>query len=119
MFLFRGLCSYSVAVVAAVCVKFAHAYDTCSILHDFGPIALRKQRQERHRHYGTAWLRLQIELDIPLYAATMAPLEPKSFEPKTPCDIALEFASGADFWCKLMSGGCPVDLRGSRGRFVG
>ena len=32
-------------------------------------------------------------------------------------EMALELVSGADFWCKLMSGGRPVDLRGSRGRF--
>ena len=34
-------------------------------------------------------------------------------------EMALESASGADFWCKLMSGGRPVDLRGSRGRSPG
>jgi len=32
-------------------------------------------------------------------------------------EVALELVPGADFWCKLMSGGRPVDLRGSRGRF--
>ena len=32
-------------------------------------------------------------------------------------EMALELISGADFWCKLMSWGRPVDLRGSRGRF--
>ena len=33
----------------------------------------------------------------------------------TPREIALELVSGADFWCKLMCGAGPVDLRGSRG----
>jgi len=31
-------------------------------------------------------------------------------------EMALELVSGADFWCKLMSGAGPVDLGGSRGR---
>ena len=31
----------------------------------------------------------------------------------------LESVSGADFWCMLMSGVRPVDLRGSRGRSPG
>ena len=31
-------------------------------------------------------------------------------------EMALELVSEADFWCKLMSGVRPVDLRGSRGR---
>jgi len=34
-------------------------------------------------------------------------------------EMGLELVSGDDFWCKLMSGGRPVDLRGSRGRFPG
>ena len=29
--------------------------------------------------------------------------------------MALELVSGADFWCKLMSGGRPVDLGGGPG----
>ena len=33
-------------------------------------------------------------------------------------EMALELASGADFLCKLMSGGRPVDLRGSRCRLL-
>ena len=33
--------------------------------------------------------------------------------------MALELVSGADFWCKSMSGGRPVDLGGSRGRSPG
>ena len=41
---------------------------------------------------------------------------PKIHTPQIPSEMALELVSGADFWCKLMSGERPVDLRGSRGR---
>ena len=37
---------------------------------------------------------------------------PKIHTPQIPREMALELVSGADFWCKLMSGGRPVDLRG-------
>ena len=40
-------------------------------------------------------------------------------DPRAHSEMALELVSGADFWCKLMSGGRPVDLRGSRGQFPG
>ena len=43
----------------------------------------------------------------------------KHTPPRAHKEMALESVSGADFWCKLMSGGRPVDLRGSRGRFPG
>ena len=39
--------------------------------------------------------------------------------PQIPREMALELVSGADFWCKLMSRGRPVDLRRSRGRSPG
>ena len=32
--------------------------------------------------------------------------------PRNCHEMALELVSGADFWCKLMSGGRPVDLGG-------
>ena len=32
-------------------------------------------------------------------------------------DVAVELVSEADFWCKFMAGGRPVDLGGSQGRF--
>ena len=44
---------------------------------------------------------------------------PRSIPPKYLLEIVLDLVSGADFWCKLMPGGRPVDLRGSRGRFPG
>ena len=31
---------------------------------------------------------------------------------RNPHEMALELVSGADFWCKLMCGAGPVDLRG-------
>ena len=33
--------------------------------------------------------------------------------------MALELVSGADFWCKLMSGGCPVPSKGVPGLISG
>ena len=46
-------------------------------------------------------------------------VRPKTYPPRAHSEMALELVSGADFWCKLMSGGRPVDLGGSRGRFPG
>ena len=43
------------------------------------------------------------------------PPPPKIHTPQIPREMALELVSEADFWCKVMSGGRPVDLRGSRG----
>ena len=37
-------------------------------------------------------------------------LRPKTYPPpRAHSEMALELVSGADFWCKLMSGGRPVD----------
>ena len=38
------------------------------------------------------------------------PLRPKIHTPQIPREMASEWVSGADFWCKLMSGVRPVDL---------
>jgi len=42
---------------------------------------------------------------------------PRSIPQKNFNEIAFELVSGAEFFCKLMAGGCPVDLMASRGRF--
>jgi len=42
---------------------------------------------------------------------------PRSIPQKNFNEMAFELVSGAEFFCKLMAGGCPVDLMASRGRF--
>ena len=44
------------------------------------------------------------------------PPRPKIQTPQIPRRTAFELVPGANFWCNLMSGGCPVDLRGFWGR---